>query len=137
MAVIYFHFLDATPFTQAGYVGEDVELCISRLLQNAEYDVEKAQRGIVFIDEIDKIAKRSDAASPNQRDVSGEGVQQGLLRILEGTQVTVKNTSGSGGKRGVNNESFTVDTSNILFICSGAFVGLEKIIYVRFGTKGV
>lgn len=107
------------------------------MLQNAEYDVEKAQRGIVFIDEIDKIAKRSDAASPNQRDVSGEGVQQGLLRILEGTQVTVKNTSGSGGKRGVNNESFTVDTSNILFICSGAFVGLDKIINDRIGTKGV
>ncbi|KAJ3078329.1 hypothetical protein HK102_004578 [Quaeritorhiza haematococci] len=133
---------DATPFTQAGYVGEDVENCIHRLLQNADYDVARAQRGIVFIDEIDKIARRTDSANPNQRDVSGEGVQQGLLRILEGTVVNVnvkpgaKRNSGGGAGSGGSGEVYAVDTSNILFICSGAFIGLEKIIMDRLGTKG-
>ncbi|KAJ1564509.1 hypothetical protein HK096_007627 [Nowakowskiella sp. JEL0078] len=123
---------DATPFTQAGYVGDDVESCISRLLQAANYDVDRAEKGVVFIDEIDKIARRSDAGQ-GMRDVSGEGVQQALLRILEGTTVNVTVKPGSiPGKRG-NSEVFSVDTSNILFICSGAFVGLEKIASDRIG----
>ncbi|KAH6566815.1 hypothetical protein BASA50_001908 [Batrachochytrium salamandrivorans] len=130
---------DATPFTQSGYVGDDVEVCIHKLLQNSGYDVAKAQRGIVFIDEIDKIARRSDASNPNQRDVSGEGVQQGLLRMLEGTSVNVTVKAGTpGSKRSPTqgNEVFSVDTSNIMFICSGAFVGLDKIIHTRVGVKG-
>ncbi|KAI8922825.1 P-loop containing nucleoside triphosphate hydrolase protein [Entophlyctis helioformis] len=130
---------DATPFTQAGYVGDDVEVCIHKLLQNADYDVAKAQRGIIFIDEIDKIARRTDAANPNQRDVSGEGVQQSLLRMLEGTVVNVTVKAGAAGtKRSIpqGGEVFAVDTSNILFICSGAFVGLEKIVQDRIGVKG-
>ncbi|KAJ3162637.1 hypothetical protein HDU86_003610 [Geranomyces michiganensis] len=131
---------DATPFTQSGYVGEDVEVCIYRLLQNADFDVHRAQKGIIFIDEIDKLARRSDAANPNQRDVSGEGVQQGLLRMLEGTvvNVTVKPGAAGGAKRNTaqGGEVFSVDTSNILFVCSGAFVGLEKIVEARIGAKG-
>ncbi|KAJ3179367.1 hypothetical protein HDU87_002976 [Geranomyces variabilis] len=131
---------DATPFTQSGYVGEDVEVCIYRLLQNADFDVHRAQKGIIFIDEIDKLARRSDAANPNQRDVSGEGVQQGLLRMLEGTvvNVTVKPGAAGGAKRNSaqGGEVFSVDTSNILFVCSGAFVGLEKIVEDRIGAKG-
>ncbi|KAJ3297441.1 hypothetical protein HK104_000520 [Borealophlyctis nickersoniae] len=130
---------DATPFTQAGYVGEDVETCIYRLLQNADFDVTRAQKGIVFIDEIDKIARRTDSANPNQRDVSGEGVQQGLLRMLEGTVVNVTVKPGTAmGKRGPqqSGEVYNVDTSNILFICSGAFIGLDKIIQERMGVKG-
>ncbi|KAJ1340976.1 ATP-dependent Clp protease, ATP-binding subunit ClpX [Batrachochytrium salamandrivorans] len=122
-----------------GYVGDDVEVCIHKLLQNSGYDVAKAQRGIVFIDEIDKIARRSDASNPNQRDVSGEGVQQGLLRMLEGTSVNVTVKAGTpGSKRSPTqgNEVFSVDTSNIMFICSGAFVGLDKIIHTRVGVKG-
>lgn len=134
---------DATPFTQAGYVGEDVDICVSRLLQNANYDVTRAEKGIIFIDEIDKIARRSDTTNPNQRDVSGEGVQQGLLRILEGTPITVSvkagtviNTGGGLKKTVTQNENFTVDTTNVLFICSGAFVGLDKIVKDRLGFKG-
>ncbi|KXS20052.1 ClpX, ATPase regulatory subunit [Gonapodya prolifera JEL478] len=135
---------DATPLTQAGYVGEDVEACVSRLLQAAEYDVARAQRGVIFLDEVDKIAKR-EGSGLGQRDVSGEGVQQALLRMLEGTivNVTVKpsarraagggSPSGSGGGQG---ETYAVDTSNILFICSGAFVGLEKIVAERIGKRG-
>ncbi|KAI9032108.1 ATP-dependent protease ATP-binding subunit [Hyaloraphidium curvatum] len=130
---------DATPFTQAGYVGEDVEACIARLLQAADYDIARAQRGVVYIDEIDKLAKRADTASLNQRDVSGEGVQQGLLRMLEGTVVNV-NVRPNAAKRGpmspANGEVFSVDTSNILFVLSGAFVGLDKIVHDRLGKKG-
>ncbi|KAI8821382.1 P-loop containing nucleoside triphosphate hydrolase protein [Fimicolochytrium jonesii] len=130
---------DATPFTQSGYVGEDVEICIYRLLQNAEFDVNRAQKGIIFVDEIDKIARRSDAANPNQRDVSGEGVQQGLLRMLEGTvvNVTVKpGTAGSKRNSAQGGDVYSVDTSNILFVCSGAFVGLDRIVDERVGAKG-
>ncbi|TPX60323.1 hypothetical protein PhCBS80983_g01856 [Powellomyces hirtus] len=130
---------DATPFTQSGYVGEDVEICIYRLLQNADFDVNRAQRGIIFIDEIDKIARRSDATNPNQRDVSGEGVQQGLLRMLEGTVVNVTVKPGAGGAKrnsAQGGDVYSVDTSNILFVCSGAFVGLDKIVDERIGAKG-
>ena len=129
---------DATPFSQTGYVGEDVEMCIYRLLQNADFDVARAQNGIVFIDEIDKIARKSDASNPNQRDVGGEGVQQGLLRMLEGTTVHLTIKPGAvPGKRNspAGGETVAVDTSNILFIVSGAFVGLEKIIQDRIGSK--
>jgi len=129
---------DATPFTQAGYVGEDAEVCIARLLQNSDYDVSRAQRGIVFIDEIDKIARRSDSVNSGQRDVSGEGVQQGLLRLLEGTNVTitVKNNHNKRGLASLSQQDiYTVNTSNILFICSGAFVGLDKIIIDRLSKR--
>jgi len=129
---------DATPFTQAGYVGEDAEFCIARLLQNSDYDVARAQRGIVFIDEIDKIARRSDSVNSGQRDVSGEGVQQGLLRLLEGTNVTVT-VKNNHNKRGLaslaQQDIYMVNTSNILFICSGAFVGLDKIIIDRLSKR--
>lgn len=129
---------DASPFTQTGYVGDDVEMCIHRLLQNADYDVARAERGIVFIDEIDKLAKRSDATNPSQRDVSGEGVQQGLLRMLEGTVVTVtpKNAAGRGGFAPGANNTFQVNTSEILFICAGAFVGIDRIISERVNERG-
>ncbi|ORX83784.1 ClpX, ATPase regulatory subunit [Anaeromyces robustus] len=129
---------DATPFTQAGYVGEDAEVCVARLLQNAEYDIARAQKGIIFIDEIDKIARRSDSVNSGQRDVSGEGVQQGLLRLLEGTNVTitVKNNHNKRGLASLSQqEVYTVNTSNILFICSGAFVGLDKIIIDRLSKR--
>jgi ATP-dependent Clp protease ATP-binding subunit ClpX len=129
---------DATPFTQAGYVGEDVENCVMRLLQNANYDVKRAERGIIFIDEIDKISRKTDASNPNQRDVTGEGVQQGLLRILEGTNVNINVKPGQLGRNSApQGESFTVDTTNILFICSGAFTGLDKIVQNRKSTKTV
>lgn len=129
---------DATPFTQAGYVGEDVENCVMRLLQNANYDVKRAERGIIFIDEIDKISRKTDASNPNQRDVTGEGVQQGLLRILEGTNVNINVKPGQLGRNSApQGESFTVDTTNILFICSGAFTGLDKIVQNRKSTKAV
>ncbi|KAF9382073.1 hypothetical protein CPC16_009548 [Podila verticillata] len=159
-----FSMSDATPFTQAGYVGEDVEMVIHRLLQNCDYNIKKAECGIVFIDEIDKISKRPDAMSIS-KDVSGEGVQQALLRMLEGTviHVTEKNgpsssssnwngsgpsgttgrkgglpgfgSSGSGSGPGVKGEVYAVDTSNILFVLSGAFIGLEKIVMDRV-SKG-
>lgn len=133
MLHVPFAIVDATVLTEAGYVGEDIESLLTRLLQNADYDVKAAEKGIVFIDEIDKIARKSDNPSIT-RDVSGEGVQQGLLKLLEGSVV---NVPPQGGRKHPEQKMVPVDTSNILFICGGAFDGIDKKIAQRLNTQVV